>query len=118
MKYLILFILIIPMSCFATSYQPLEMYQEKWCAENGGKVDYIHEGDNSNFVCIKDQYAIYLEYAGKWKEAVGQALYYSAITGKKPGVALIVTNSTEDTKNLKNLRLVADKFNIRVWEIR
>ncbi len=118
MKYLIFFMLVIPVSCFATSYQPLEEYQAEWCAKNGGKVQHIPEDDSGNLACIKDQYIIYLEYAGKWKEAVGQALYYSVITGKKPGIAAIVTNSTEDTKNLKNIRLVADKYHIRVWEIR
>jgi hypothetical protein len=118
MKYLLFIMLLIPMSCFATSYQPLEEYQAEWCAKNGGKVDYVHEDGTSNVACIKDQYVIYLAYASKWKEAIGQSLYYSVMTGKKPGVALIVPKTAEETKNLKNLKLVADKYNIRVWEIR
>jgi hypothetical protein len=118
MKYLLFIMLLMPISCFATSYQPLEEYQAEWCAKNGGKIDYVYENDTSNVACIKDQYAIYTAYASKWKEAVGQALYYSVMTGKKPGVALIVPNTAEDTKNFKNLKQVADKYNIRVWEIK
>lgn len=118
MKYFIFAILIIPTTCFATSYQPLGEFQSKWCTENGGVVDYVHEDYSNNIACIKDQYAIDVEYANKWKEAVGQALYYSAITGKKPGIALIIQNLTDDKKHVESLRLVANKFNIRVWEIR
>lgn len=118
MKYLVFLMLVLPMPCFATSYQPLGEYRAMWCSKNGGKVEYVNGDDTGNFVCIKDQYAINIEYAGKWREAVGQALYYSIITGKKPGIALIVSDSTDDISYLKNLNLVARKYNIRVWDIR
>lgn len=118
MKYLIFFILVVPVTCYATSYQPIDTYQAEWCTKNGGQVDYIAEDEISNFACIKDQYAICLDYIGKWKEAVGQALYYSVVTGKKPGIAVITTNSQEDSKKLKSLKLVSDKFKIMVWEIK
>ncbi|MFH1027609.1 MAG: hypothetical protein V1791_06370 [Pseudomonadota bacterium] len=35
-------------------------------------------------------YAVEVEYAHKWAEAIGQSLYYSRMTGKKPGVVLIM----------------------------
>jgi hypothetical protein len=107
-----------PISCYATSYPPPGEFQAKWCIDNGGVVDYIKEDDSSNIACMKDQYIIDVAYANQWKEAVGQALYYSAVTGKKPGIALIMLNSTEDKKHLDSLRLVADKYNIKVWERR
>jgi hypothetical protein len=118
MKYIIFLILMVPVSCFATGYQPSGEYKTKWCSDNGGKVDYVHEDDASKVACIRDRYVIDVAHVGKWKEAVGQALFFSVITGKKPGVALIVPDTTEDANNFKNLKLVAGKFNIRVWEIK
>jgi hypothetical protein len=118
MKYMIFLMLIAPVSCFATSYQPSGEYQTKWCTENGGTVNYVHEDDTSKVACIKGRYIVDVDHVGNWKEALGQALYFSAITGRKPGVALIVPNSTEDANNFKNLKLVAGKFNIKVWEIK
>lgn len=117
-KYLMFLICFMPITCYATSYQPLGEYQVKWCIENGGVVDYINEDDSKDIACIIKPYVIDVAYANQWKEAVGQALYYGAVTGKKPGVALIMQNSTEDKKHLESLKLVADRYNIKIWEIR
>ena len=38
----------------------------------------------------------------KWAESVGQSLYYSKLTGKKPAVALILTGLT-DYKYVKRI---------------
>ena len=35
-------------------------------------------------------YAVEFDFAEKWAEAVGQALYYALKTGKKPAVVLIM----------------------------
>ena len=41
-------------------------------------------------------------FAKKWAEAVGQSLYYSKMTGKKPAIALILTSLT-DYRYLKRI---------------
>ncbi|HET6418751.1 MAG TPA: hypothetical protein VFG19_01255 [Geobacteraceae bacterium] len=117
-NYLLFSIFFMPIFCYATSYQPLGEYQVKWCIENGGAVDYINLDGKKNIACIIEPYVIDVVYANQWKEAIGQALYYGAVTGKNPGVALIMQNSTEDKKHLESLRLVADRYNIKIWEIR
>jgi hypothetical protein len=39
--------------------------------------------------CLTDEYAIEVDWTGKWAEAIGQALYYSWATGRKPGIILV-----------------------------
>ena len=51
--------------------------------------------------------------SNKWAEAIGQALYYSIMTGKKPGIVLIMEKET-DGRYLKRLRAVTDRVIIRV----
>ncbi len=61
-------------------------------------TDLIHQrlggerevGVQSGFVDIlTDEHAIEVEFAGKWKQSIGQALWYGLQTGKKPGIVLI-----------------------------
>ncbi|MDH3976454.1 MAG: hypothetical protein OEV42_19490 [Deltaproteobacteria bacterium] len=70
-------------------------YQEKWCARMGGITEYVLD-DGSRVDCLTDEYAVEVDFADKWHEAVGQSLYYALKTGKKPGILLI----TEKKKTL------------------
>jgi len=40
--------------------------------------------------CLTEEYAIEMDFGGKWAEAIGQSLSYAAMTGKKAGIVLIV----------------------------
>lgn len=64
-------------------------YQTKWCLEQSGQVETILF-DRTRVDCITEQYAIEVDFAYKWAESIGQALYYASVTGKKPAVMLIV----------------------------
>ncbi|WP_157825864.1 hypothetical protein [Colwellia sp. Bg11-28] len=54
----------------------------------------------------------------KWAESLGQALFYSAMTGKKAGIVLIVNPRTKD-RFLKRLnKAIADNnLDVDVWTI-
>ena len=49
---------------------------------SGGQVD-----------CLSPEYAIEVEWAEKWAEAVGQSLYYADATARKPGIILLCEKS-------------------------
>lgn len=74
----------------------------------GGRVDILTE-----------EYAIEVERADKWKNAIGQALWYGQQTNTQAGIVLLVL-SKEDYKYFQMLNStlnyagMADK--IRVWE--
>lgn len=101
-------------ACAAHAHLEKE-YQDVWCNQNSGQLEYRLD-DLTRVDCLTDEYAIEFDFAPKWAESVGQALYYAAKTGKAPGVVMIVEKDT-DRKHLKKIRVLADKYGIKLWEM-
>lgn len=91
-------------------------YQLWWCARNHGETEY-RLTDSTRVDCLTHEYAVEVEYAPKWAEAIGQSLYYAKETGRKPGVVVIVRNHS-DERFLKRLRTVAKEQGIKIWTVR
>ena len=74
--------------------------------------------DKTRVDILTDKYAIEVDYARKWQEAIGQSLYYAVMTGKAPGIVLII-KSNKDFKYLNRLLKVLKSYdlNIKVWII-
>ena len=72
--------------------------------------------DRTRIDCLTEVYAVEVDFASKWAEAVGQALYYSIMTERRPGVVLIV-ETPRDLRYLERLHTIADRFNITIWVI-
>src|SRR5574344_654377 len=103
-KFLIIFILIFSITpCFAKN--PEKYYQTLWCNANNGKAEVILS-DKTRVDCVTNDYAIEFDFAKKWAESIGQALYYGEKTGKQAGVVLIM--SRNDKRYLNRLKTVAD----------
>ena len=72
-------------------------WQSRYCAgmelerhlSSGGYVD-----------CLSSEYAIEVEWAEHWAEAVGQSLYYASATGRKPGIILLCRKSEGPVEGL------------------
>jgi len=73
--------------------------------------------DGTRIDCLTSEYAVEVEYAHKWAESIGQALYYAQSTGHKPGVLMIIQKD-KDERFLKRLRAVAREQGIKVWTVR
>ena len=86
-------------------------YQSKMCQEFGGKIEYVLP-DKTRVDCLTDEYVIEVDFAKKWAEAIGQSLYYAQITGIKPAIGFIVGDG--DERYIKRVKIVADKFNIKI----
>ncbi len=86
-------------------------YQTKMCQELGGKIEYVLP-DKTRVDCLTDEYAIEVDFAKKWAEAIGQSLYYAQITGKKPAIGFIVENG--DDRYIKRVKTVSEKFEIKI----
>lgn len=80
-----------------------------------GRIEYSPENSNVRVDCLTDSYAIEFDYAKKWKEAIGQALYYGKITDRKPAVAIIMT-SPSDEKYIN--RIIEIDKNIDIFRIK
>jgi len=106
--FLAALLLLIPKPSLAKRANPESYYQNKHCK---GHVEYKLD-DNTRVDCLTKDLAIEFDFANKWAEGVGQALYYSAKTGKKATVALIMENKEHDQKYLKRLYKIRSKHNL------
>ena len=72
-------------------------WQRQYCAGmeiekkliTGGRID-----------CFNDEFAIEVDWANKWAEAVGQSLYYAGATDRKPAIILLCTESEGPVEGL------------------
>ncbi len=90
-------------------------YQKIFCKNKNGRIEVVLE-DRTRVDCLTATHAIEVDWAKKWAEGIGQALYYGIKTDKRPAVALIV--GAKDQKHLKRLRTVAKSHNIKVYIIK
>ena len=113
-KLIILLTLMLIMTniCYASHKHPERYYQDLWCAEQNGKVEVILQ-DKTRCDCITDTHAIEVDFAGKFYEAIGQALYYAMHTGKRAGIMLIIEKDSE-VKYLDRLRAIVDHYGLPV----
>jgi hypothetical protein len=79
-------------------------YQEKWCNEHGGVMEFRLD-DGTRVDCLTDELAVEFDFAKKWAEAIGQARYYAAMTGKRGAVVLIV--GPHDERYTQRLKIAA-----------
>lgn len=89
-------------------------YQDSWCNKVKGVQEY-RLNDKARVDCLTDEYAIEFDFASKWAESIGQALYYGLKTGKTPGVVLIMENEDNEGQFYDRLKAVADKYGIKTW---
>lgn len=87
-------------------------YQYAWCAQNNGIAEYINQ-DKTRIDCLTKTHAVEFDFAKKWAESVGQALYYGIMTGKKAKVVLIVEEAKE-IKYFKRVEKLSKVYNFDV----
>lgn len=90
--------------CIAQHLHPEKYYQAIWCNANGGVMEY-HLNDGTRVDCLTNDYAVEFDFAKKWAESIGQALYYGKMTGKQPAVALIIERPSDDRYYYRILNL-------------
>lgn len=90
-------------------------YQRLWCSNAGGRAEYVL-ADKTRVDCLTDEYAVEVDFARKWAEAIGQALYYGSVTGKTPAVLLIMERPT-DTRYLLRLERVSRTTDFKIMTI-
>lgn len=76
----------------------LERAQTEVRGEDGSRVDILDE-----------EYAYEVEFAGKWKESIGQALHYGDIFKRKGAIVLIVESQKDFEKYLSAKKLIRKK---------
>lgn len=115
MTRFILTTLLILFTSTAYAHTHLEKeYQQVWCTQNNGQMEVVLP-DGARVDCVTDTHAIEFDFANKWAESIGQSLYYGLITGKEPGVVLILEQPKKEQRYIRRLETVAKKTGIMVW---
>lgn len=120
MRKLLLFIVILLFlqgaSSSAARINPEKKYQDYWCKKHCGISEYkVKTGQRVD--CLTTSHAIEFDFANKVYEGIGQAMFYSSMTGKKPGIVLIIENYQKDKKYLDILKNTAQCFGFDYWTI-
>lgn len=63
-------------------------YVAHYCQQWKGQIEY-RLPDRTRVDCLTDTHAIEFDWCHKWAEGIGQALYYSKVTGRAPAIVLI-----------------------------
>lgn len=82
---------------------PEKVYQAQWCKAHGGITEYKFN-DKTRVDCLLPTMAVEFDFANKWAECIGQALYYGQKTKRTPACVLIMENGEKDLKYLRRLR--------------
>lgn len=69
-------------------------YVKSWCVEHNGHQEF-RISDMVRIDCLTETEAVEFDWAHKWYEAIGQALYYGMLTWKQPMVVLIVKSEMD-----------------------
>lgn len=91
-------------------------YQQLIQQQMGGQVEVAVPSGRIDL--LTEEYAIEIEFANKWKQSIGQALWYGLQTTKTPGIILIKRDGSADNKYVVQLGSTlsyAGLNNIRVW---
>lgn len=89
-------------TAFAAHPHPEKHYQKLFCDRVDGVAEFVLD-DRARVDCLTEDYALEVDFAPKWAEAIGQSLYYGAKTNRPPAVLLIL----EDRQD----RVYVDRFN-------
>lgn len=89
-------------------------YQNVWCKANGGVTEFILP-DKARVDCVTSTHAIEFDFAKKWAESIGQALYYGYQLNKTPGIVLISEDGVKDEKYINRIKSIAASHHIDFW---
>ncbi len=70
-------------------------YQNEAAAMLGGITEYRPKQDNVRVDILTRDEAIEVDFAQKWAESIGQALYYAVLTKRRPAVMIIVEQAKD-----------------------
>jgi hypothetical protein len=71
--------------------------------------------DDTRVDLMTDQWAVEVDWAPKWAEAVGQCQWYALTTYKQPGIVLLVKDFTTEAKHIYRCKVVCTKLEIFLW---
>ena len=106
---------VLSVSLFAKHLHKERFYQKEFCKRVKGEMEYRLK-DKTRVDCQTNTYSFEIDFGSKGFEGVGQALYYSMMTGKKAGLVLI-QESKRDNRYIGRLKKLCKKYGIKLFII-
>jgi len=92
-------------------------YAKRIAEKLGGRLEVSVQSGRVDI--LNETHAIEVEFARKWKNSIGQALWYGLQTGKTPGIVLIIENNRKEYKYSVQLQSTLATFglqdSVKVW---
>ncbi len=112
MRKVLFLLIILTISAQAKHLYSEKEYQTYWCNAHKGKMEALLN-DNTRVDCLTNTLAVEFDFANKWHECIGQALYYGKKTKRIPACVLIAEDLKKDAKYVRRMRYtVYDKKKI------
>ena len=114
MKQLALLILL-AVTCQAGEVEEVKRIAAEWQAK-GIKVEgvEVRQWDYVRVDLLTDTHAYEADWPHKWAEAIGQALYYAELTGRKPGIILLVRDIQKEGRYVYRCQTICAKYGIKL----
>ena len=114
LKRLVVIALCLLSSSNALTVENEDYYNRMVCKEMGGQAEYVLP-DRSRVDCLTSTHAFEADWAQGLKvyESIGQALYYSAETGRQPGILLLIKNKNSE-RYIRKVKRVIEAFNLPI----
>lgn len=112
MQKILIILLIVLIPCDALAKKNEKYYQTLHCQELEGEIEHRLQ-DRTRIDCLTKNEAIEHDWAKKWAECIGQALYYGAVKDKTPVCVLIGSKAEFDKFSLK-IKLTAEHYNLPI----
>jgi len=87
----------------------------RWLAAKYQGLPEYRTVDGSRVDVLTDEYAIEVEWAKKWPEAIGQALLYGVVTGRRPAVILLLRDKPSEDKYFLRCATACAAAGITLW---
>lgn len=94
---------------------PESSYRDWWCEKHQGTAE-VRLADGTRADCITATHAIEFEFAEKWAQGPGQARHYACMTGRLPGLVIIVEDTQGSWRYVPRL-IHALGDSMRVWVV-
>jgi len=96
-------------------------YRDRWCIkpyDTEVRVETFNR-NSPRCDCVTKQYAVEIDFAHKWYNAVGQSLYYAAKLDKMAAILIVAKDLDKDKKHIKRLFETIDYYDlpITVWVV-
>jgi hypothetical protein len=115
MRLLIPLLLAASIGCQAKHNE--DYYNKRFCRQHNGKAETIYRKAHIRTDCEFGQYVCETDWAKKIYESIGQAKYYSFVTGKRPCIIIIV-KTAKDRRKVKRFERFLRKEKIKLFTIR